>query len=168
MLEIRLEEPRDAAGVRVVNERAFSGPTEAALVDALRGRPGALSLVADDDGVVGHILFTPIAVDGTPALLGRGLAPVAVLPERQRQGIGSLLVERGLELLRGQGCELVIVLGHPEFYPRFGFVPASRFGLLSQWEGVPDEAFMALVMDESALVGVSGVARYLPEFDAAV
>ena len=97
-----------------------------------------------------------------------GLAPMAVLPKYQGQRIGSKLVEAGLEILREQGCSFVIVLGYPEFYPRFGFVPASRYGLRCQWEGVPDEAFMVLVLDELSMAGMTGVARYREEFDAAM
>lgn len=97
-----------------------------------------------------------------------GLAPMAVKPDRQKQGIGSSLVERGLEILREQGCPFVIVLGHPEYYPRFGFERASKYGLLSQWEGVPDEAFMVIVLDQTALESVSGVAKYRAEFDEAM
>jgi len=96
-----------------------------------------------------------------------GLAPMAIAPERQRQGIGSRLIEAGLKVLRQQACPFVIVLGHPEYYPRFGFVPASGHGLACQWEGVPDEAFMVLILDKAFMAGVSGVARYRDEFDEA-
>ena len=94
-----------------------------------------------------------------------GLAPMAVLPDRQRQGIGSQLVRRGLDILRGRHCPFVVVVGYPEYYPRFGFEPASKLGLVSQWEGVPDAAFMAVVLDREAMVGASGVARYRDEFN---
>jgi len=93
---------------------------------------------------------------------------MAVLPERQRQGIGSLLVQAGIDAMRERGCQFVIVVGHAEYYPRFGFVPASKHGLSCQWEGVPDEAFMVLILDESAMVGVSGTAAYREEFDQAM
>jgi len=88
-----------------------------------------------------------------------------VRPDRQREGIGTELVRRGLGLLRERGCPFVVVVGHPEYYPRFGFEPASRCGLASQWDGMPDAAFMVLVLDETAMAGVSGVARYRGEFD---
>jgi putative acetyltransferase len=97
-----------------------------------------------------------------------GLAPLAVIPDRRRQGIGSALVRRGLELLRTDGYPFVIVLGHPEYYPRFGFERASAHGLACQWKDVPGEALRVLVFDPDALRGVSGVARYRDEFDAAV
>jgi putative acetyltransferase len=166
MVIIRLERPDDSFQIRHVNQLAFGQPAEADLVDRLRGACGeALSLVADDDGaIVGHILFTPVAVEGRPGL-GMGLAPMAVLPGRQRQGIGSQLVRRGLASLRERRCPFVVVVGHPEYYPRFGFEPASKHGFLSQWEGIPDAVFMVLVLDAHAMAGASGVARYRDEFN---
>jgi putative acetyltransferase len=117
--------------------------------------------------VVGHILFTPVVVEsGARSVLGMGLAPMAVLPDRQRQGIGSELVRRGLDILRERRCPFVVVVGHPEYYPRFGFERASAHNLTSQWEGMPDAAFMVLVLDAGAMTGVSGVARYREEFVA--
>jgi putative acetyltransferase len=170
MIVIRHETAEDVAAVRVVNELAFGQPAEADLVDALRrGCTDALSLVAVDDGVVGHILFTPVSVDGADrSLAGMGLAPMSVLPDYQRRGVGSALVSRGLEALRERGCPFVVVVGHPEYYPRFGFEPASKHGLLSQWQGIPDGVFMSLILNPSAMREVGGVARYRPEFDDAV
>jgi len=150
---------------------AFGQTTEANLVDALRSTcPDVVSLVAVSDGqIVGHILFTPVIVsDSAHKVKGMGLAPMAVLPKYQRQGIGSLLVESGLRILGTRNCPFAIVLGHTEYYPRFGFVPASRHGLDCQWDAVPDEAFMVLVLDETIMSGVSGVARYREEFDEAM
>jgi putative acetyltransferase len=94
-----------------------------------------------------------------------GLAPMAVLPDRQRQGIGSQLVMRGLDILRERGCPFVVVVGHPEYYPRFGFERASTHGLASQWDGMPDAAFMVLVLNARAMADVSGVATYRDEFN---
>lgn len=167
MITIRLERPDDAAGVRRVNELAFGQADEADLVERLRQAcRDSLSLVAEDDVVVGHILFTPVVVECAPRpVLGMGLAPMAVLPDRQRQGIGSLLVRRGLEMLRARRCPFVVVVGHPEYYPRFGFQPASTHGLASQWPGMPDAAFMVLVLDAPVMSGVSGVATYREEFN---
>ena len=167
MITIRPEKPEDASQVRHVNELAFGQPSEADLVDRLRQAcTDTLSLVAEDDAVVGHILFTPVVVESAGRrVLGTGLAPMAVLPDRQRQGIGSQLVRRGLDILRERGCPFVVVVGHPEYYPRFGFEPASTHGLACQWEGVPDPAFMVLVLDAHAMAGVSGVAKYREEFD---
>jgi putative acetyltransferase len=97
---------------------------------------------------------------------GMALAPLAVLPEYQRQGIGSALVKAGLQILHSRCCPFVMVLGHPGYYSRFGFEPASRAGLRSQWEGVPDEVFMVLILDSSSMADVAGIARYRLEFDA--
>ncbi len=122
----------------------------------------------EGDEIVGHILFSPVKIIGSAKTAeGMGLAPVAVLPARQHQGVGTLLVKQGIEMLRGRGCPFIIVLGHPEYYPRFGFARAFMHGIASQWDGVPDEAFMILILDPSAMKGVSGVARYRDEFDEA-
>ena len=166
MIEIRNEEPTDRDTVRHLNLTAFDNGLEAALVDKLRTScKGYLAFVAVEDGtVVGHILFTPVTVDGSN-VVGMGLAPMAVLPSHQRKSIGSQLVRHGLEHLRQSGCPFVIVLGHPEYYPRFGFEVASRYRLRCQWEGVPDEAFMVAVLDDDALPKAGGVARYRGEFD---
>jgi putative acetyltransferase len=166
MADIRREGPADAAAVRRVNESAFERGAEADLVDLLRAAGKAtVSLVAVEDGeVVGHILFSPVTVASAqrelPAL---GLAPMAVMPPMQRRGIGSLLVGAGLAACRAIGHRAVFVLGHPEYYPRFGFVRASSYGI--SWEHeAPDEAFMALELVAGALRGVSGVVRFQPEF----
>ena len=168
LVTIRAERAGDEAQVREVNELAFGQPVEADLVDRLRRTSEeALSLVAvDDRAVVGHILFTPVEVEGNPRpVCGMGLAPMAVRPERQREGVGSELVSHGLKLLRERRIPFVVVVGHPEYYPRFGFVPASSHGLRSQWAEVPDEAFMVLILDAEAMRGVSGTAKYGPGFD---
>jgi len=164
---IRLERPEDAPQVRLVNELAFGQPAEANIVARLREAcPDSVSLVAESGAVVGHILLTPVVVEGSGRrCVGMGLGPMAVLPDRQRQGIGSQLVRRGLDILRERGCPFVVVVGHPEYYPRFGFGPASSHGLSSQWEGMPDAAFMALILDAPAMAGLSGVARYRDEFN---
>ena len=167
MTPIRPERPEDFSSIRRVNELAFGRPEEADLVERLRHAcADALSLVADDGTVVGHILFTPVTVEGLGShVIGMGLAQMAVVPNRQRQGIGSQLIRRGLDVLRERHCPFVVVVGHPEYYPRFGFEPASKFGLVSQWEGVPDAAFMATVLDRHAMAGASGVAKYRSEFN---
>ncbi len=169
MIEIRQEAPQDRDAVHHLNLAAFENGPEAGLVDALRSScKKYLAFVALEDGaVVGHILFTPVTVDCSDAT-GMGLAPMAVLPSHQRKGIGSRLVRHGLDLLRRSGCPFVIVLGHPEFYPRFGFELASTYQLVSQWEGVPDEAFMVAVLEGDALPKKGGTARYRDEFDAAM
>ncbi len=162
---VRGERTGDADAVRTVNERAFGRPNEAALVDALRGTRGAISLVAAiGDRIVGHILFTPVEI-GQPAdsIVAAGLAPMAVLPEHQRQGIGSQLVRAGLDACRRRGYRAVVVLGHPQYYPRFGFAPAGTRGLTCEWSAPPD-AFMALELDAGALSGARGVVKFRPEF----
>jgi putative acetyltransferase len=167
MVVIRQEKPEDIAAIRHVNEQAFGRPAEADLVDALRTRGKVtLSLVAvQDDRVVGHILFSPVMIESEGKVFAAvGLAPMAVLPELQRQGIGSLLVKRGLELCREAGHECVVVLGHPEYYPRFGFVPASKYGIKCEYD-VPDAVFMAIELREGALQGRAGTAKYQPEFN---
>lgn len=160
---IREERPGDEASVRHVNVEAFSSPDEADLVDALRDAcPHRLSLVAVDEGgtIVGHILFTPARLGDVE---GMGLAPMAVAPGHQRGGIGSRLVEAGLADLRARGCPYVIVLGHAEYYPRFGFERASAHGIRCKWD-VPDDVFMILKLDPSKLEGITGTAHYRDEF----
>src|SRR5688500_12785147 len=151
-VEIRREMPGDEPQVRRINEEAFNQRVEANLVDRLRAAcADYLSFVAvDGDEVVGHILFTPVTLDGSQ-LAGMGLAPMAVLPAKQRRGVGSRLVRHGLDHLRRAGCPLVVVVGHPEYYPRFGFEKASALKLRSQWDAVPDEAFMVMAFHAAAL-----------------
>ncbi len=164
---IRPEKPEDIPAVRIVNERAFGGAAEADLVDALRlNGKATISLVAEDDGrVVGNILFSPVTIETSEReLVGVGLAPMSVIPERQNQRIGSLLVEEGLRRCREDGHRFAVVLGHPGFYPRFGFVPAGRFGIKSEYD-VADEVFMVMELREGALRGCAGVVKYQPEFN---
>jgi putative acetyltransferase len=114
--------------------------------------------------VAGHVLFSPVAVDPAAGRAGAlGLAPLAVLPGRQRRGVGSALVRAGLDELRRRGAAAVVVLGHAAYYPRFGFAPASRFGLRCEFD-CPDESFLALELRPGALAGGAGVVRYRPEF----
>lgn len=165
MIRTRLELPSDAAAIHRVNELAFGRSDEAAIVDALRAAGAlTLSLVAiADDEIVGHVAFSPVEIARDGAVdLALGLAPMAVLPSHQRRGVGSRLVRDALDELRRAGHRAVVVLGHPEYYPRFGFERASRFGL--RWEhACPDEAFMALELSPDALGVGPGVVRYRPE-----
>jgi putative acetyltransferase len=163
---IRREEPRDVDALLRVNELAFGQPDEAALVRELRAAGAVtLSLVAERDGiVVGHILFSPVTIETAAGMFDAvGLAPMAVLPDDQRRGIGSRLVREGLDALRRAGHGAVIVLGHAEYYPRFGFERASRFGLRWENDG-PDDVFMAIELRPGALAGRGGVVRYHPAF----
>lgn len=168
MLTIRPELPQDVEAVRRVNQEAFGRASEARLVDALRASsafvPG-LSLVAlEDEQLVGHVLFTKLTIaeagESRPAL---ALAPLAVLPAWQSRGIGSALVRRGLADARELGHRAVIVLGHPEYYPRFGFQPAQALGIRPPFPASP-EAFLVVGLDAGALDGVRGLVEYPPEF----
>ena len=171
MVQIRVEQTEDREAIRSVNEKAFGRSQEANIVDKLRQFcDGRLSLVAAIEGhVVGHILFSPVVIESESGVVeGMGLAPLAVLPKYQRQGIGSKLVQEGLRILKNSFCPYVIVVGHPDHYPRFGFEAASKYGIRSQWKDVPNEAFMVLILDRSMIDRVSGVARYRSEFDEAI
>ena len=168
LIGVRFEQPGDESAVRETNALAFDGPLEARLVDALRdslrGTPDYLSLVATiDKHVVGHILFTPITIEPARNCPIAGLAPMAVRPEHQRAGIGGQLIRAGLKECRRSGYSAVVVLGHPEYYPRFGFVPAHTFGLTCEFPS-PPEAFMAIELEPKALGGIRGLVRYLPQF----
>lgn len=164
-LHIRDEVPADIDAVRAVETAAFGRPEEAQLVDLLRTNGAAvISLVAEwEGGIAGHILFSPVTADDAPEARLLGLAPVAVAPGQQRGGIGGALIRAGLARAESLGCDGVVLLGHPEYYPRFGFVPASRFGICCEYD-CPDEAFMALPLREGGLAGVTGLVRYAPEF----
>lgn len=169
MITIRAETEKDIHAVRRVNESAFGRPDEAALVDRLRANAHPhISLVAvKNEQVVGHIFFSPVTIEAEDSAAAAaaailGLAPMAVLPEYQKQGIGSGLVREGFRVCRQIGCDAVVVLGHPEYYPRFGFVPAIHKGLRCEY-AVPDEAFMVAELKPDSLSG-GGLVRYRPEF----
>jgi putative acetyltransferase len=162
-MEIREERPGDVASIRELNRLAFGQDQEGNIVDALRSNGAAsLSLVATLNGrLVGHIMYSPASVGGR--VTGAALGPMAVLPAHQRQGIGTQLVEAGSRTLKNRGCPFIIVVGHAEYYPRFGFEAASRHGITCEWE-VPDDVFMLLVLDQAQMQGVAGLAKYRPEF----
>jgi putative acetyltransferase len=161
---IRPEHSGDLIAVRQVNERAFGRPAEADLVDALRGSDGSISLVATTVGrVIGHIMFTPVTLDEAADVCVAGLAPMAVLPEHQRAGVGAHLIRAGLAACREQDYAAVVVVGHPEYYPRFGFVPANGYGLQCEFP-VPPEAFMVTVLNAQVLPRLTGIVRYRAEF----
>ena len=157
LMEIRPELPADAAAVRAVNHAAFGTSTEADLVELLHASASPLiSLVADDDGtIVGHILFSPAMLREHPELRIMALAPMAVLPDHQRRGIGASLVRAGLDACTQLGFPAVVVLGHADYYPRFGFKPASSFALRCEYD-VPDEVFMARELRSGILAGKGG------------
>jgi putative acetyltransferase len=163
---IRAEHAGDEVAIADLNDAAFGGTDESRLVELLRrsGHPTVSLVATARDQVVGHILFTPVAVDTSgPPIAALGLGPMAVSSDWQRRGIGSSLVKAGIEECARRGCEIVVVLGHPHFYPRFGFRPAHLLGLRSEF-AVPDEVFMAMELVGGAMMGRSGLVRYLPEF----
>lgn len=164
MILIRPEHPEDITMIHHVVHQAFGQAAEANLVDALRRNGKAkISQVAEDNGrVIGHILFSEVTLEDE--LTGIGLAPLAVAPERQNEGIGSRLTEEGLKRCREAEYPFAVVLGHPEYYPRFGFVPASRFDVKSEYN-VRDEVFMALELEKGSLAGFAGIVKYQPEFN---
>ncbi len=165
MIIIRAEAPEDYAAVRRVNALAFGRDGEAKLVDKLRAASPHISLVAvEDSEVVGHIFFSPATVESYPAdFAAVALGPMAVLPEHQSRGVGSRLVARGLEECEARGHDAVFVLGHPDYYPRFGFSPSAAKGIRCEFP-VPDEAFMVVELRPGALGGRTGLMKYRPEF----
>ena len=170
MVSIREEQQTDHESIGAVIIEAFGNRGEADLVDRLRkSRQLTLSLVAvADSEVVGHIAFSPVMIRSEGGhRQAIGLGPMAVRPASQRSGIGSELIHCGLDMLRERGDGIVVVLGHPEYYPRFGFERSTKHGI--KWEhDAPEEAFMVMELQEGALRGVSGTARYRPEFDIVI
>jgi putative acetyltransferase len=164
-VQIRKEQPADIGAVYAINALAFPTAAEARLVNTLRADANpVVSLVAEEAGaLIGHILFSPVTLAGREQVSIMGLAPMAVVPARQRSGVGSALVAAGLEACRALAATAVVVLGHPAYYARFGFLPASGFGITSVY-AAPDEAFMALAL-VPGLSGLSGTVRYHSAFN---
>ena len=170
MTEIRTERFEDISRIRQVNDEAFGQGKESRLVDQLRDHGTlTISLVAVLNGeIVGHIAFSPVLIESkTSKVEAITLAPLAVLPGYQRQGIGSQLVKAGIDRCRDSGHGMVFVVGHPEYYPRFGFTRAKRKGFDCDFPA-PDEAWMVMEIDEGALKGISGTVKFQPEFQEAV
>lgn len=171
-LKIRQETEKDYSEITTVNDSAFSQKNEGILIEKLRQTekfiPG-LSLVAElNDEIIGHILFYPVVVQSaTSRFYTLSLGPMAVAPEYQRKGIGSQLVIEGLKEAKKLGHKSVIVLGHSDFYPRFGFKPASQWNIRAPFDA-PDEAFLALELVEGELKGKSGTVEYPEEFNEAI
>lgn len=163
---IRKEKPGDREAVYAVHSAAFETAAEADLVDKLRDEANpVISLVAvDGDKIIGHIMFSPVSVSGYEDIRIMGLGPMAVLPGRQRSGVGSQLVESGIRECAGLQIGAVVVLGHADYYPKFQFLPAGGFGLDCEYD-VPKEAFMARELIEGYLDGITGVVRYHPAFN---
>jgi putative acetyltransferase len=170
---IRSETPFDIKDIFAVHNDAFAQDGEARLVNALRNDgdfTADLSLVAvHDDRIIGHVLFPPITIESADAtqksVPARALAPLGVDPAFQCQGVGAALLNEGLKTCRHLGHGAVIVVGHPGYYPRFGFSTARTFGITAPFP-CPDEAFMAIELIHGALDDVHGMVRYPPAFDA--
>ena len=165
---IRAEQPSDWDAVRVVNVSAFETPLEANLVDALRSQAKpCVSLSVRAPWQVGHT--NGLGVPGSSPSMARralgimGLAPMAVSPAHQRKGIGSALVRAGLEQCRQLGFGAVVVLGHPAYYPRFGFLPSTGFGIACEYE-VAEDVFMVMELDAGFLRGSYGTIKYHAAF----
>jgi len=161
-IKVRKEEKKDYAKVRMINQFAFPTDAEADLVERVRSELDSyFSLVAEyESHVVGHILFTPVTItENKNNFKWCGLAPMAVEPSLQGRGIGSKLVERGLQIVANEGYEGVVVLGHPEYYPRFGFQPAHLWNIQTNYD-VPDEAFMVRELTNGVLESCSGLVTY--------
>lgn len=166
MIVIRPEMDTDIPGIYTTNRKAFPRPAEAELVDLLRAHGKAtLSIVAETEAgqVVGHVLFSPVTIENAPEKIrALGLGPLAVAPEHQRQGIGFQLVKAGLTECQLSGYDLVVLLGDPRYYGRFGFQRASAFGLTNEYG--EDEPFQVCELRFGALQEVSGLVRYAGEF----
>lgn len=165
MLVIRPEHSDDTAAIRAVHCAAFPTDAEARLVDRLRsGGRAQVSLVAEVDGeIVGHVAFSPVTVVAPSACYGGlGLAPLSVLPTHQRRGVGSALIREGLAFCRREGCAFVVVLGHPDYYARFGFRRGRAVGLRNEYGA--DEAFMVVELQRGVLPSVGGLVKYGYEF----
>jgi putative acetyltransferase len=165
MVEIRPEAPGDLAAIREVNRRAFGREREGHIVDALRANGGALlSLVATRLGqVIGHVMYSRARIGDID---GAALGPMAVVPEEQGHGVGTKLVQVGNDHLARNGCPCIVVVGHPTFYPRFGFQRASTYGITCEWR-VPDDVFMVLPLDDMQMARAAGAAVYRSEFSTA-
>jgi putative acetyltransferase len=160
---IRPERPDDAEAIAAVHRAAFGKDEEPEIVERLRAGPDflpELSLVAEEDGaIVGHTILSRARLDGRPVL---ALGPIGVVPDRQRDGVGAALMHASLEAAGKAGEGLIVLLGHPTYYPRFGFVPASTLGITPPYD-VADEVFMALELSPGAAQG-GGRFAFAPAF----
>ena len=167
---IRQEIPADIPAIFEVNYQAFAHYDEARLVDALRDAKvfnPELSLVAvDGERIIGHIMFPPVTIESPGAIVPAiALAPLVVHPDYQCRGVGTALIEEGLKVCRTLGHRIVIVIGHPEYYPRYGFRSARSNGIIAPF-AVADDVFMVLALDPGALDGIQGIVKYPEAFDA--
>ena len=164
---IRDEQINDIDVIKEINDLAFKSDAEGQLIDRLRGEKiDLISLVAEENAqVLGHILFSPASIhDKEKSTKIIGLAPMAVHPSFQRKGIGSALIKEGLNRCIKKGYGAIVVLGHPEYYPKFGFVPSVKYNISSEYD-VPEEVFMILELRKDFLKGISGKAKYHPAFN---
>ena len=165
-MKIRMETETDFALVRNIHELAFNGPSEAKLVDVLRNSASPIiSMVAEDEKrqLIGHIMFSPVTIPNQQGVKLMGLAPVAITPNEQNRGYGFALIRRGLQECRKQEISAVVVLGHADYYPRFGFSKSTDFNITCEYD-VPVENFMALELKENALRGITGQIKYHSAF----
>ena len=164
-MNIRHEQPKDYTAIRLINLAAFETDDEAKLVEEIRKKvPEMISLIAEkDEQILGHIMFSPAKCNHCPTVKIAGLAPMAVLPEYQNSGIGSKLIKAGLAACKNSGYLAVIVLGHPNYYPKFGFIPSVNYDLTCEYD-VPPEVFMVLELQKDILKSCKGILEYHPVF----
>jgi len=165
MVTIRPEQHADQVGVRRVHEAAFPTTSEADLVDRLRSAtPASVALVAENERtIVGHILFTPVSFDPPAAVTAYALVPMAVMPGHEKHGVGRRLVQNGLAECHARGACMVVVLGDPEYYGRFGFERASRHALRNEFGA--EEAFMVFMLEAHVHPHPGTLVKYAPEFE---
>ncbi|MCD6106616.1 MAG: N-acetyltransferase [Caldisericaceae bacterium] len=164
---IRKEEEKDYKQVYEVNKLAFQQENESILIEKIRKGENFipdLSLVAEiDNRIVGHILFSKIKIVGDSIFESIALAPMAVIPAFQKQGVGSKLIKKGMAKAKELGFDSIIVLGHKDYYPKFGFERASKWNIKCPFK-VPEEAFMAIALTKKALEDKAGTVKYPDEF----
>lgn len=171
--QIRPEQTGDRPSILSITQDAFGQPDEARLAKALIKKHGdnAISLVAhtDQDEIVGHVLLTPAWIsgeDGARLMDGMALAPVSVDLGYQRSGVGAILCQMAMNVASERGVPFVILLGHPDYYPRFGFEPAHLHGIMCPYPDAPREAFMINRLDEQRMAGITGTGQFDPLFES--
>ena len=165
-MSIRAEKEADVDAIWKINAEAFDTKEEADLVNALRDSGVShISLVYEKNNeLLGHILFTPVELIGdTSDLKLMGLAPMAVSPKLQNKGIGASLIKAGIQQCINEGYDAIIVLGHPDYYPKFGFVPSVKYGIKTEYD-VPEDVFLVLEIKENSLNGKKGTIKYHEAF----